>query len=209
MSCEGILPDGNQCTCPDEYTSSETGLCASCGAPESTALVPMGSTSLMADPRLDALYGEMSPKTQAFLKAYTKTRTVKGAAEACGISRQSHHYWMKHTSGYAALVEVAELDALDHVRELYADRVENGLKETEYDAGGNVTRIRIRQSEGLLKALMVAKDPEFTPDKGTGSNVTINVIQVKEGGWGSEEDQVPREVGRIEVASVDEDEGDE
>ena len=185
MTCRGIRPDGDECTCADEFTID--GLCAVCAAPESAALVPVGSTDLMAQPELDALYEALPPKAQAFISAYTKTYTIVKAAKAAGVHRNSHRYWMRHTSGYAELFEVAELDALDHLRNLYADRVENGLKETEYDADGKLKRTRIRQSEGLLKALMIAKDPEFTAEK-VGNNIQINIVQVKEG-WTDEEDE--------------------
>ena len=200
MACRGIRPDGHECTCSDEFTDLETGLCASCAAPESTALVPVGSTDLMAHPELDALYKTMPPKVQAFINAYTKTHTIVKAAKAAGCHRNWHRYWMKNVPGYPELFEVVELDTLDHLRDLYADRVENGLKEMEYDADGNLKRTRIRQSEGLLKALMIAKDPEFTPDK-SGTNIQINIVQKKEG-WGDEEDQQHREIPRDEEGKV-------
>ena len=64
MTCRGIRPNGNQCDAPEQYVSSETGLCGSCGAPESTALVPVGSTDMMADPEVDALYEALPLKAQ-------------------------------------------------------------------------------------------------------------------------------------------------
>ena len=154
MACKGIRPDGNQCTMPDESTDPKTGLCGSCGAPESTALVSVGSTDLMAHPELDALYKTLPPKAQAFLNAYTKTYTIVKAAKAADVHRNSHRYWMKNLAGYEELFKVAELDALDHWRDLYADRTENGLKEEEFDADGNLKRIRIRQSEYIHKGTL-------------------------------------------------------
>ena len=106
MTCKGIRPDGNQCTCPDEYTRS--GLCASCAAPETTALVPVGSTGLMADPAVDVLYAALQPHMREFIKAYMETLTMVEAAEVVGVSRQSHYYWAANTPGYRDVFEVAE-----------------------------------------------------------------------------------------------------
>ena len=153
MACKGVRPDGNQCDAPEQYVNPATGLCGSCGAPKSMALVPIGSTELMADPEVDALYRALPPKAQAFLNAYTKTYTIVNAAKAADVHRNSHRYWMKNLAGYEELFKVAELDALDHWRHLYADRTENGLKEEEFDADGNLKRIRIRQSEGLSRLI--------------------------------------------------------
>ena len=87
MTCRGIRPDGNQCDAPDRHTDPATGLCGSCGAPESTALVPVGSTDLMADPEVDALFTALHPRAREFLKAYMETLTIVEAAEVVGISR--------------------------------------------------------------------------------------------------------------------------
>ena len=180
MTCRGILPDGTECTCPDEFVNKATGLCASCAAPDSTALVPVGETGLMADPAMDALLRTLSPKAQAFLHAYTETRTIKKAAKAAGISRQSHYHWMENTPGYPELFEIAERDVLDWWRDHFADKIKDGLKECTYDAEGSLKQTRVRESEGLLKALMVAKDPDFTPDKGKHEGVTIIINQTQE-----------------------------
>ena len=209
MTCRGIRPNGNQCTMPDESTDPATGLCGSCGAPESTALVPVGSTDMMADPEVAAFYEALQPKAQQFLRAYVETLSIDAGAEAAGVHRNSHYYWKKNTPGYGEVFEVAEREVKDRWNRHFADKTMNGLKEVMYDSEGNVKHTRIREDAALLKMKMMAVDPEtYNPEKSTGSNVTIVVTQVKEGGWGSEEDQVPREVGRVEVASVDDDEGD-
>ena len=102
MTCKGIRPDGNQCTCPDEYTRS--GLCASCAAPGSTALVPVGSTDMMADPEVAALYEALPPKAQQFIKAYVETLSIDAGAEAADVHRNSHYYWKKNTRKVALKV---------------------------------------------------------------------------------------------------------
>ena len=122
MTCRGIRPNGNQCDAPEQYVSPETGLCGSCGAPASTALVPVGSTSLMADPEVDALYSALQPHMRDFIKAYMETLTIVEAAEVVGISRQSHYYWSQHTPGYREVFDVAELEVRDQWRRIYADR---------------------------------------------------------------------------------------
>ena len=164
----------------------------------------------MADPKVDVLYAALQPHMREFIKAYMETLTIVEAAEVVGVSRQSHYYWSKHAPGYREVFEVAELEVRDQWRRIYADRTKTGLTERTFDADGNLKHTRIREDAALLKMQMMAVDPDtYNPEKSTGSNVTIVVTQVKEGGWGSEEDQVPREVGRIDVASVDEDETDE
>ena len=180
MTCKGIRPDGTQCTCPDEYTRS--GLCASCAAPESTALVPVGSTGLMADPAVDMLYSALQPHMRAFIKAYMETLTIVEAAEVAGISRQSHYYWVKNAPGYREVFEVAELEVRDQWRRIYADRTRAGLTERTYDADGNLKRTRIREDAALLKMQMMAVDPEtYNPERSKHSNVNIMVVQNKEG----------------------------
>ena len=69
-----------------QYISSETGLCGSCGAPEGTALVPVGSTDMMADPEVAALHGELPPKAQALIRGYVETLTLDAGAEAVGVT---------------------------------------------------------------------------------------------------------------------------
>ncbi len=211
MTCKGILPDGNQCDAPEQYVSSETGLCGSCGAPESAVLVPVGSTDMMADPEVEALHGELPPKAQALIRGYVETLTLDAGAEAAGVHRNSHYYWLKNTPGYREVFEVARMEVRDRWRRICSDRTERGLTERTYDADGSLKQTRVREDAALLKMQMQAVDPEmYNPEKSTGSSVTIIVHSRKEGGWGSEEDQVTREeVGRIDVASVDEDEGDE
>ena len=192
MACKGMLPDGTRCTCPDEFTVD--GLCASCAAPDTTALVPIGSTDLIADPKMAALYQELPIKAQAFLDALTKTGTIAKAAKACGISRQSHYYWKENLAGYEELYEVAERDVLDQLRDTFADRVENGLTELEYDGEGKLKRTRIRQDAGLLKAQMIARDPDFSADKGRNTNVVIVLNHTNEGGWAETEEGFDRPV---------------
>ena len=121
MACRGIRPDGNQCDAPEQYVSPETGLCGSCGAPESTALVPVGS-SLMADPEVDTLHSALQPHMREFLKAYMETLTIVEAAEVVGVSRQSHYYWLENAPGYREVFEVAELEVRDQWRSMRIGR---------------------------------------------------------------------------------------
>ena len=182
MTCRGIRPDGNQCDAPELYVSPETGLCGSCGAPESTALVPVGSTDLMADPEVDALYSALQPHMREFLKAYMETLTIVEAAEVVGISRQSHYYWLDNTPGYREVFEVAELEVRDQWRRIYADRTKTGLTERTYDSDGNLKHTRIREDAALLKMQMMAVDPDmYNAERRKDSSVTIVVVQGREG----------------------------
>ena len=184
MTCRGIRPDGTQCDAPDQYVSPETELCGSCGAPESTALVPVGSTGLMADPEVDVLHSALQPHMREFLKAYMHTLTIVEAAEVVGVSRQSHYYWLENMPGYREVFEVAELEVRDQWRRIYADRTKTGLTERTYDADGNLKHTRIREDAALLKMQMMAVDPEmYNAERSRDTNVIINVVQSKEGGW--------------------------
>ena len=105
---------------------------------------------------------------------------------------------------------VARMEVRDRWRRICSDRTKLGLTERTYDSDGTLKQTRVREDAALLKMQMQAVDPEmYNPEKSTGNNVTIIVQSRKEGGWGSEEAQAPREVGRIEVASVEENETDE
>ena len=181
MICKGTRPDGTPCPATDEYVSSETGLCWTCAAPESKALVPVAETVLMADPAVTTLYEALSPKAQAFLRAYMEDTTILGAADACGISRTSHYYWLEHTPGYREVYEVAEREVRDHWRRHFAKKAKDGLIERMYDADGNIKHTRIREDAALLKMHMMAVDPEmYSPEKSRDSNVNIVVVMVDE-----------------------------
>ena len=125
---------------------------------------------------------ELPPKAQTFLDAYTKTRTIKGGAEASGVFRQAHYNWLKNIPAYKELYEVAKRDVLDQWRAIYADRTENGLTERMYDAEGNLKHTRIRQSEGLLKAQMVAYRPGLHSGEGQGRQ-RRDCTQLEERRW--------------------------
>lgn len=189
MACKGIRPDGNQCTCADEFTDPKTGLCASCAAPESTALVPVGSTDLMADPEVGALYEALPPKAKQFIRAYVETFTIDKGAQAAGIHRNSHYYWKKHTHGYLEVFEVADREVNDRLDSYLVDKTMDGLREVMYDADGNLRHTRIREDAGLIKMLLASKNPEtYNPEKSTGGNVTIVLKHVQEG-WTDEDER--------------------
>ncbi len=208
MICKGTRPDGTPCNATDEYVSSETGLCWSCAAPESKALVPVAETVLMADPAVTTLYEALPPKAQAFLPAYMEDTTILGAADACGISRTSHYYWLENTAGYREVFEVAQREVVDHWRRHLADKAKNGLVERMYDADGNLKHTRIREDAALLKMHMMAVDPEmYNPEKSRDNNVVIILNERVEGGWAA--DQEAQEVVRIEVPEAIPDEDDE
>ena len=145
MTCRGIRPDGNQCECADEYTSPKTGLCASCGAPESTALVPVGSTGLMADPGLGVVHAGLRPRAREFLRAYTETLTIDEAAEVVGMHRTTHYYWLKTMDGYQEAFEIAHREVADRCHRILKETTEEGLRERLYDAKGNLKHTRFRQ----------------------------------------------------------------
>ncbi len=161
----------------------------------------------MTDPAVATLYEALPPKAQAFLLAYMEDTTILGAADACGISRTSHYYWLEHTPGYREVHEVAEREVRDHWRRHFTDKAKNGLIERMYDADGNLKHTRIREDAALLKMQMMAVDPErYNPDRSRDNNVVIILNHTNEGGW-TEADQ--REVASIEVPDVVPDDNDE
>ena len=167
---------------PEQYVNSETGLCASCGAPESTALVSVGATDVTTDEDVDMLYTGLHPHAREFLRAYVKTLTIVDAAEVVGIARSTHYAWLKNVPGYPEAFEYAQREAKDQWHAILKDRVDNGLEERLYDADGNLKHRRIRQDASLLKMQMIAVDPEtFVPERNNNANVIINVVQAKEG----------------------------
>ena len=157
-------------------------MCTLWGTQETTALVPVGSTGLMADPEMDVLYQALQPHMRDFIKAYMETLTIVEAAGVVGISRQSHYYWTEHVPGYREVFEVAELEVRDQWRRIYADRTKAGLTERTYDADGNLKHTRIREDAALLKMQMMAVDPDmYNAERRKDSNVTIVVVQSREG----------------------------
>ncbi len=182
MTCKGIRPDGNQCTCPDEFTDPKTGLCAPCGAPASTALVPVRSTDVMADEDADVLYARLQPHAREFLRAFVKTLTIVDAADVVGIARSTHYKWLKNMPGYPEAFEHAQREAKDQWHGILKDRVDNGLEELMYDADGNLKYRKIRQDAALLKMQMMAVDPDTSsPERRKDSHVNIVVVQQREG----------------------------
>ncbi len=130
------------------------------------------------------MYQALQPHAREFIIAYMETLTIVEAAEVVGVSRQSHYYWLENAPGYRDVFEVAELEVRDQWRRIYADRTKTGLTERTYDADGNLKHTRIREDAALLKMQMMAVDPEmYNPERRNDTNVIINVVQAKEGGW--------------------------
>ena len=196
MTCKGVLLSGDECDAEDRHTDPATGLCGSCAAPKSMALVHVGGTTLLADPEIDAKYRGLPPRAQAFLTAYIGTLgKIADASRVAGVSRNMHRYWLRTVPDYPAVFEVAELDVKDQWADLYADVTENGLKEHTFDGDGNLKQLRVRQDAGLLKAKMQSVDPDFAPDRDRHSgNVVIILNRTREGGWVDPAESIPEAV---------------
>ena len=143
----------------------------------------------------------MPEKCQAFLRAYIEAEgewTLVGAAAALGIHRNSHEYWKKKVPGYAEAYEKAKVEVKYMWRHYFAKKAKNGLEERMYNADGTLKYRRNREDAGLLKAHLMAIDPElYNPDRGKNSNVVINIVQQQE--WTEPGGDPPEDV-------VDEDE---
>ncbi len=167
--------------CPEEYLDQSTGLCASCAAPESKALVPVVSTALTTDEERDVLHAGLRPHAREFLRAFAETLTIADAADLVGVARSTHYKWLKNMPGYPEAFEYAQREAKDQWHAILKERVDNGLEELLYDGDGNLKHRRIRQDGALLKMQMMAVDPDtFNPDRSKNSDVTINILQKQE-----------------------------
>ena len=206
MACKGTLPSGDQCDAPDHQLNPATGLCGSCGAPKSMALVHLGGTTLLADPDVEMKYNALPPKAQAFLTAFVATRGKIGeASKVAGVSRNMHRYWLKTVTDYPEVFEVARLDVVDQWRDFYADLAENGLAERTFDADGKLERTRVRQDAATAKAQLMSLDPDFAPDRDRGSdNVVIILNHTNEGGWTEPTPEATDQVPEVEVIEGDE-----
>ena len=206
MACRAVQPDGTPCNAPDEYVSTETGLCWACAAPGSTALVPAGETALVVvDPTLPAFDETLPWRCVEWLQAFIKTRYIGQAAAMVGVDRGAHRHWKKTVPGFEEAFEIALQDVRDQEFDLLGQDNEpgGGLKEVMYDGDGGLKYTRYRQSEGLRKMRLMALDPDrYNPAKSTDSGVTIILQSVKEGGWGNEEDQQPREILRSQEGKL-------
>ena len=122
-----------------------------------------------------------------------------------GVDRGAHRHWKKTVPAFEEAFEIALQDVRDQEFDLLGQDNEpgGGLKEVMYNGDGEIKYTRFRQSEGLRKMRLQALDPDrYNPEKSTDSAVTIILQSVKEGGWGNEEDQQPREILRSEGGKV-------
>ena len=204
MACRGIRTGGTQCDAPEQYVSSETGLCGSCGAPGSTALVTVGEKALAAeDPTLPTFDENLPWQCLEWLQAFVLTRYIGRAAAIVGVDRGTHRDWKKSVPGFEEAFEIALQNVRDQEFDLLGQDNEpgGGLKEVMYNGDGGIKYTRFRQSEGLRKMRLMALDPDrYVPDKSRDGDVTIILNHVEEGlgGLGTRRDPSTR----IQVAEV-------
>jgi hypothetical protein len=79
------------------------------------------------------------PKKRAFLAAYARLGTVRSAALAAHVARDTHYEWLRTDPEYAAAFEQAKDDAADLLEEIALERA-RGFDVVAHDEHGNVLR---------------------------------------------------------------------
>lgn len=98
-------------------------------------------------------------KQAAFLAAYRETGIVKAAAEASGVSRNDHYYWLNNDPAYGEAAAASQDEAVEAMeREARRRAVEGWRKPVYYK--GEVVGHEHRFSDVLLIFLLKAARPE-------------------------------------------------
>lgn len=104
-------------------------------------------------------YENLQHKKRAFLVAYSECGNVTKAAEASGISRQSHYDWLATDPEYAEAFRHADDAAGDRLEAEARRRAVEGVDEPVYHKGEVVGYIR-KYSDTLLIFLLKGAKPD-------------------------------------------------
>ena len=117
----------------------------------------------------------------AFLAAWNKRPTVKGAAEDSGIDRRSHYEWMKDDPEYAAAFTEARTALIDALESEAFRRAHDGTLKPVYQGGQKVGEIR-EFSDALMVKLLQANAPDKYTDRMkhhvTGEPIPVRVVEL-------------------------------
>lgn len=89
----------------------------------------------------------------AFLAAYAKTCRIGAAADAAGISRQSHYDWLKADAEYPAMFAEARILADQVLEDAAIDRAVEGWDEPVFHEGKVCGAVR-KRSDRLLELIL-------------------------------------------------------
>jgi len=144
------------------------------------------STDLVVaeDPTALSIGKGLPDQCRQFLTLFIEKRYIYKAAYEMRQSRDLHQKWIRQVPGFADAWELALQDVRDQEFDRLGMDNELGAKETMYNAEGELQYTRYRQSDQLRKMRLIALDPDRYADQARqGTNITINIVQSKEGGW--------------------------
>lgn len=100
----------------------------------------------------------------AFLSSYAVAGSITRAAEAAGISRQTHYAWLKQFPEYVTAFADARTIAIDILEERAIERARDGWDEPVYHDGKQCGTIR-KHSDRLIEFLIKYNKPDVYKDR--------------------------------------------
>jgi hypothetical protein len=100
-----------------------------------------------------------NPHQRAFLAAFERSCCIKWAAQAAGITRQTHYHWLRHDSVYAAAFEESRVLAADYLENELVTRATKGWLEPVFFRGKQCGAVR-RFDDGAAMFLLRGMMPE-------------------------------------------------
>ncbi len=102
-------------------------------------------------------------RQRAFLKAFVKCGTIRGAAAEVGLSRDTHYDWLRSDAGYAAQFERATEIVIGDCEDALYERAVHGIRKPVTVAGEReeVVEYDNRAAEFILRC----RKPEVYGDR--------------------------------------------
>lgn len=104
------------------------------------------------------------PQKRAFLQAYTETMRVDRSAQAAGVSRHLHKYWMKQDPAYADAFAEAKDQAAEMLEAEAVRRAKDGVQRVLYHQGTPIGTEHV-YSDTLLIFLLKGALPDKYKDR--------------------------------------------
>lgn len=108
------------------------------------------------------------------LEAYAKLGSMSAAAEATGINRHHHKYWMKQSAEYREAFQAAEDEATEVLEREARRRAFEGREEPVFWNGQQIGTVR-KPSDLLLIFLLKAKKPDIYREIRTSATANVAV----------------------------------
>lgn len=100
-----------------------------------------------------------SVKKKKFLTAYSECGNITHAAEAAGIERSLHYWWLEKHPRYVEAFEAAHAQAIDRMEQEARRRAMLGVDEPVFYQGIEVARVR-KPSDTLLMFMLKGALPD-------------------------------------------------